>query len=95
MRKIKVGDIVKVIAGSAKGTTGKVLSVRDDRVVVDGVNQKTKATKGEGHTTFFAPIHISNVMYYDEASQKAVRIHRVVDGKSRKRTFAGASASFI
>jgi large subunit ribosomal protein L24 len=43
MRKIKLGDNVKVISGKAKGQEGKVLAVRVKdgkfRVVVEGVNK--------------------------------------------------------
>lgn len=67
--KIQKGDTVRVITGKDKGKEGKVLSVdaRDSRVIVEGVNMVTKATKANGadqgglvHRE--APIHISNVM---------------------------------
>ena len=40
---IKKGDTVQVIAGNAKGTTGKVLKVyvKEQKVVVEGVNKVT------------------------------------------------------
>ena len=45
--KIKKGDTVKVIAGKDKDKTGKVVSVdvKNNRVVVEGVNMITKHTK--------------------------------------------------
>lgn len=43
--KIKKGDMVKVIAGKDKGKEGKVLSVKDGKVVVEGINQVTKHAK--------------------------------------------------
>ena len=38
MQKIKKDDIVIVIAGKDKDKTGKVLSVKDGKVIVEGVN---------------------------------------------------------
>ena len=67
--KIKKGDTVQVIAGKSKGKQGKVLSVKDGKVLVEGVNQVTKHTKPSqanpkgGIVHQEAPIDISNVMY--------------------------------
>ena len=48
--KIKKGDTVKVIAGKDKDKTGKVVSVdvKNNRVVVEGVNMITKHEKPAG-----------------------------------------------
>ncbi len=68
MQKIKKGDTVKVIAGKDKGKEGKVLSVKDGRVVVQGVNMVTKHQKPSasnangGIVTQEAPLDASNVM---------------------------------
>jgi large subunit ribosomal protein L24 len=71
---IKKGDTVKVIAGTDKGTEGKVLDVLvdSDRVIVEGVNRVKRHTRlsqeggRQGTTggiiTVEAPIHVSNVM---------------------------------
>ena len=40
MHKIKKGDLVKVITGKDKDKTGKVLHVKDGRVVVEGCNMR-------------------------------------------------------
>ena len=49
---IKTGDMVKVISGSSKGKTGKVLQSfpKLGRVVVDGVNPSKRhvRTRGQG-----------------------------------------------
>lgn len=39
--KIKKGDQVIVISGSCKGKTGNVLSVKNGKAVVSGINLKT------------------------------------------------------
>ena len=41
MHKIKKDDLVKVIAGRDKDKTGKVLQVKDGKVVVEGCNMVT------------------------------------------------------
>ena len=43
--KIKKGDTVRVIAGKDKGREGKVSSVKNGKVVVEGINQVTKHAK--------------------------------------------------
>ena len=45
MNKIKTGDTVKVIAGKDKGKDGKVLAVKEGKVLVEGVGMVTKHTK--------------------------------------------------
>ena len=88
--KIKKDDIVKVIAGKDKGKTGKVLRTipKKDLVVVEKVNVVTKHIKPRGPQNpggiekMEAPIHVSNVMYFDSASGKATRIgYKYEDGK--------------
>jgi large subunit ribosomal protein L24 len=66
MKKLRQGDPVKVIAGKFKGKTSKIISVDGDLVVVDGINVMKKAVKGKGFVDKIKPIHISNVMYFDE-----------------------------
>ena len=45
MNKIKKGDTVVVIAGKDKGKDGKVLSVKDGKVLVEGIGMVTKHMK--------------------------------------------------
>ena len=67
--KIKKNDTVKVITGKDKGKEGKVLTVKDSKVLVEGVNMMTKHSKASqanpkgGIIHQEAPIDISNVMY--------------------------------
>ena len=68
MHKIKKDDLVKVIAGRDKDKTGKVLHVKDGRVLVEGCNMVTKHTKPGasnpqgGIVRQEASMDISNVM---------------------------------
>ena len=45
MRKIRKGDMVRVIAGKDKGKEGKVLGFKDDKILVEGINMVTKHQK--------------------------------------------------
>ena len=84
--KIKKGDMVKVIAGKDKDKTGKVLSVKDGKVIVEGVNVVKKHTKPNqmnqngGIVEKEAAIDVSNVMLLVDG--KATRVgFEVKDGK--------------
>ncbi len=78
--KIKVGDKVKVIAGSNKGKEGKVTTVirSKDRVIIEKVNIVKKHVKPNGQNDkggiveMEAPIHVSNVKQIKE-EKKAVK----------------------
>ena len=45
MLKIKKGDTVKVLSGNDKGKTGEVLEVVAGKVLVKGINIKTRHVK--------------------------------------------------
>lgn len=88
--RIKKGDTVKVIAGKDKGKTGKVLRTfpKEDKVVVEKINVVTKHQKPKGPqnpggiTKVEAPIHVSNVMYFDEKSGKGTKLgYKIENGK--------------
>lgn len=67
---VKVGDAVVVIAGTAKGSKGSILSIdrKKNRVIVEGANMMKKHVKPSasnpqgGIVESAAGIHISNVM---------------------------------
>ena len=67
--RLKQGDPVVVTAGNDKGKEGKLLAIRGDRVVVQGVNRKKRHQRAreEGKkgaiVTIEAPLHISNISY--------------------------------
>ena len=87
--KIKKGDTVKVIAGKDKDKEGKVLSVKDGKVIVEGVNMITKHEKPSmrnqqgGIVNKEAYIDISNVMYVKDG--KATRVGFKMDGDKKVR----------
>ncbi len=87
--KIKKGDTVRVIAGKDKDKEGKVLSVKNGKVLVEGVNMLTKHTKPSaanqngGIVHQEGPIDISNVMYVHNG--KTTRIGFKMDGDKKVR----------
>ena len=82
MKKIRKGDMVILIAGRDKGRSGAVIEVlADDRVRVEGLNMAKKHQRPNPQTRISggiiereAPLHISNVVIYNPATQKADRI---------------------
>ena len=96
--KIKKGDTVKVIAGKDKGREGKVTSVKDGKVIIEGINQVTKHTKPNqanpqgGIVQKSAPLDISNVMYLHKG--KATRVGFKMDGDKKVR-FAKTTGEVI
>ena len=79
--KIRRGDTVVVISGKEKGKRGEVKEVlpKKDRVVVEGVNERTRHARPtqnnqQGLFTFDAPIHVSNVMLVDPDSGEPTRV---------------------
>ena len=98
MMKIKKGDTVKVIAGKDKDKEGKVLAVKDGKVLVEGVNMVTKHTKPSaanqqgGIVNKEAPIDASNVMLVVKGKTTRVGF-KVEDGK--KVRFAKSTGEVI
>lgn len=96
--KIRKGDTVEVISGRTedKGKRGEVINVDpdDSRVVVQGVNLRTKHQKqvqAQGRTVkpgkvrFEAPIDISNVMLVCPKCNKVTRVGISRDGEKVQR----------
>lgn len=87
--KIKKGDTVQVITGKDKGKEGKVIAVKDGKVLVEGVNTITKHTKASqsnpkgGIVHQEAAIDVSNVMYVNKG--KVTRIGFKLDGDKKVR----------
>ena len=106
--KIKKNDTVMVIAGNDKGKIGRVLEVIPDkmRILVEGVNVRTKASRptqqnpkgGLIHKEL--PIHYSNVQLID-SEKKPTRVGiRLTDktnskGKVVKQRYAKTNGKVI
>lgn len=95
--RIKKGDTVMLIAGKDKGKTGTIRSIlyAQNKAVVEGLNMMKKAVRPNpmtgqrgGIVEMEAPIHISNLMYYDLKISKPTRIKTATikssDGKEKR-----------
>ena len=79
---VKTGDTVQVVSGKDKGKVGEIVQAipKDSRVIVKGVNVKTKHVKPqqEGESgrivTQEFPIHSSNVMLYSTKENVVSRV---------------------
>ena len=87
--KIRVGDTVVVIAGKDKDKTGKVLSVKGGKVLVECCNMVTKHSKPNaanpqgGIVNQEAAMDISNVMLVVDG--QATRVGFQMDGDKKVR----------
>lgn len=88
--KLHVGDTVQIIAGSDKGKTGEVIQIlrKEEKILVEGINMVTKHIKPSqadpegGIITREAPVHVSNVTFYDSKAKEAVKVgYTLEDGK--------------
>jgi len=101
--QIMKGDRVRVIRGNYRDMEGSVIEVLREagRVRVEGVNQRKRHTRPSqadpdgGIITFDAPIHISNVMLVDPASDTASRIRIQVEEDGTKERIATKSGNPI
>ena len=95
---LKTGDKVVIIAGKDKGKEGKVLSVKDGKVIVEGVNTVTKHAKPSqanpqgGIIHKEAAIDVSNVMYVNKG--KTTRVGFKLEGDKKVR-YAKATGEVI
>jgi large subunit ribosomal protein L24 len=89
--RLRKGDPVVIIAGNDKGKEGKLLALKGDKVIVQGVNVRKKHQKAQGENrkgaivTFEAPIDVSNVAY--SAQGKAVKLRVRYNGENQKELF--------
>ncbi len=90
--RIKKGDLVVVRKGKDKGKTGKVLSVSDSRVRVEGVNivkkhmKKTSEQQPSGIVEVPSTLSKSNISLWCSTCKKGVRSSvKRNEGKSKVR----------
>jgi large subunit ribosomal protein L24 len=81
MKRIIKGDTVYVCTGKSKGHIGKVLSVHQDKILVEGANLISKHVKPNpnlneqgGVKQIPAPIHVSNLAIYNPSTGKPDKI---------------------
>ena len=86
--RIRKDDIVKIISGENKGTTGKVLAVTANGVLVEGVGLKTRHVKpsqlnprgGKKDIHVAVPAH-KVALVADEKTAKTSRVgYKVTEG---------------
>lgn len=102
-RKIKKNDQVKIISGSAKGSTGVVLSVdtKRQKVIVAGANmgishEKPSVKNPEGgRISRERPVHISNVAFLDSKTQQVTRVGFRFESNGQKVRFSKKSGEVI
>jgi large subunit ribosomal protein L24 len=93
---VKKGDIVVIITGDNKGSTGKVLRVIPEKksVVIQGQNLAKKHVRPSrknphgGRIHIEQPIHISNVLPLNPKTSKGTRIHYQLDSNGGKKRLA-------
>ena len=101
--RIRRGDRVRVMRGNERGKEGTVLRVdrEANRVVVEGVNLRKRHRRPSpmdpegGIISFEAPIHASNVMLLDPASQEPTRTRVQVAADGAKERVAVKSGRTI
>ncbi len=80
--KLRLNDEVVVISGTSKRKKGKILAIHREKayVWIKGVNLRKKILRPSqenpkgGSIEIEAPIHISNVQYWDSKSKKGTRL---------------------
>ena len=93
--KIKKGDTVVVTSGSEKGKKGDVIAVsaKENKVIVKGVNIRTKHAKARkqgqesGIIKRECPIHASKVAFYCDKCDKGVKLGIKVEEDGKKVRF--------
>ena len=92
MNKIRKGDIVKVISGSSRGKTGKVIktSLNKNRILVEGINVVKKHLKPNqenpqgGIVEKEMSVHISNIMLMVKNNPTKVGFNIDKNGKKNR-----------
>jgi large subunit ribosomal protein L24 len=100
---IRGGDTVKVIAGNAKGQSGKIVQMllEKERAFVEGVNMITKHVKPSANQPqgelkkIEGSIHLSNLMLVDPATGKPTRTGRKLNEKGKLQRFSKETGNFI
>jgi large subunit ribosomal protein L24 len=89
---VKVGDKIKIIAGNEKGLVGviKALITKNSTAIIDGILPRVKYKKQNSNSQaqkieIELPVHISNLMLWDEKNNKAGRIgYKLIENIKRR-----------
>ncbi|MGH7506435.1 MAG: 50S ribosomal protein L24 [Longimicrobiales bacterium] len=100
---VRRGDRVRIIRGNDAGKEGTILRVlpKENRVVVEGVNERKRHTRPSqanpegGIIQFFASIHASNVMLIDPSSGEPTRVRKKIGAEGRKERVSARSGNPI
>ena len=92
-RHIKKGDMIEVVAGADKGSTGRILRVIPckNSVVIEGLNRRYKHVRPSqkhpqgGRIQVEQPIHMSNVLPVSTKTSKGTRVRFKTDSKGLKK----------
>lgn len=93
-QRIRKDDIVKIIAGANKGTTGKVIAVypKTSSALIEGVGLGHRHVKPSqlnprgGKKDIHTPVSLSKIaLVIDEKSGKTSRVGYALDGDSKVR----------
>lgn len=102
MKNFKVGDKVIVITGKSRNHVGKILRVdrKNGKVLVEGANMKTKATKNDGMNPGGLIekegfIDASNVMHIDPKTNKRTKIKFELNKEAQKQRISKKSGEKI
>ncbi len=100
---LRKGDLVRVMRGNERGKEGRILRMdrEKNRVVIEGINlrkrhRKPSAVDPEGGIiSFEAPIHASNVMLLDPATNEPTRVRSQQSPEGAKERVAAKSGRVI
>ena len=93
VKKIKKGDLVKLISGAKKGTTGKVIAVLSNKesLLIEGIGNIHRNVKASaqnprgGHKDIHVPTPISKVaLVIDEKTSKTSRVGMLKNNDGNK-----------
>ena len=90
--KLKKGDQVIVLSGKAKNQVGEILALNkvSQKVIVQGINQRKRFVRASqenpkgGVLEIEAPIHLSNIQYYDSKAKKGSRVKYGINKAQKK-----------
>jgi large subunit ribosomal protein L24 len=96
-KHVKLGDTVKIIAGSQKGIIGTIsfLNKKKALAIISGVERRIKflkkqnnnSEKGSKQIEIEKLIHVSNLMLWDKVSNNCSRIGYKIVNQQKKRYF--------